>query len=196
MPKSTAEKQGWSVIDGARIAPSPWLDFPKTVISRSPFNKDQAVFFRFAKNDVQKALLLGRRQPILDAWSMIWGKLPPIPNITRLLPKLEACPLTSILSSHACFRGVRRPVGEDDRGFDMVVLISRPRWMIAHQPSMACIGELVPVPDDLVFATYIKLDQPLVGRLGIAIDTTSIRGVITHWQFVEAEVVGDEILPV
>jgi hypothetical protein len=196
MQKSTAERQGWAVIDGAGSAPSPWLDFPQTVIARSPFNKEQPVFFRFAKNDIQKALSLGRRQPILDAWSMIWGKPPPLPNISRLLPRLDACPLSSIQTAHACFRGVKRPVGEDDRGFDVVVMISRPRWMIASQPSLVCVGELVPVPNDVVFATYIKLDQPPVGRLGVAIDTTMIRGVITHWHFIEAEIVGDEILPV
>jgi len=196
MSPAKQHKHGWLIVDGDEQAPSPWLDFPQTVIGRSPFEKNRPTFFRFAKQGVQKALDEGRRQPIFDAWSMVLGKLPPIPNVSRLELRLAACPLVSILEAHACFRGVKRPVGVDDRGFDMVVMITRPKWFVRNHTSMVCMGDLSPVPEDLIFATFVRLDQPNSGRYGINIDTSAIKGVITHWQFIEADNSSGEPLPV
>jgi hypothetical protein len=53
---------------------------------------------------------------------------------------------------------------------------------------MVCLAHLEAVPDDLVFVTYVRLDYSSddehVGRT----NPHSTRGVITHWQFVEADV--------
>jgi hypothetical protein len=40
----------------------------------------------------------------------------------------------------------------------------------------------------LVFATIVRLDQPLRGRYGTAAAAgASTKGVITHWQFIESD---------
>ncbi len=45
-----------------------------------------------------------------------------------------------------------------------------------------------PVPDDLVFVTYVRLDHPEIGRYGTrAAHGLAVKGVISHWQFVEAD---------
>ena len=196
MPPATSLKVGWSIINGDSEKPSPWLDFPRRIISRSPFDRDQAVFFRFNKQDVEKAVRVGRRQIALDAWSLVLGQLPPIPNVQKLAPLLQSRPLSSVRDSYACFRGVRRPVGLDDRGFDFVAFVSKPYWFVASAPSLSCLAELRPVPDDLVFVVFMRLDQPSTGRYGVGVDSSTVSGVITHWQLIESVTVDGEQLPV
>jgi hypothetical protein len=185
-----------TVVEGGAGSSSPWLDFPSTVIGRSPFDRKQAVRYRFARHDIVKALEAGRRQPIFEAWSAVLGNAPPVPNISKWDERLRFCALRSLADAEACFRGLRRPVGEDDYGFDMVAFVSRPRWFFRYVPSLACVAELAQVPDDLVFITHVKLDHPNEGRYGgHRRDLPPVRGVVTHWGFFEAECVS-KCLPI
>jgi hypothetical protein len=88
--------------------------------------------------------------------------------------------LIPLVQAHACFRGIERPLAEDDDGANVVAYVLRPRFFYEYDPNMVSLAQRVPVPRDLVFITYARLlDQ--TGEPGEPV------GVITHWGFVEAD---------
>ena len=183
------------VIEGGMQPAPAWLNLRPQVLARSPFDRSP-VSFRLSKLQLQKLIGVRRTQPIFDAWSMIVGEPPPINNIHRWDDKLQICPLASLADATACFRGLKRPVGEDDRGWDAVAYVVQPSWYFAYKPAMACVAELVRVPADLVFVAYVRLDQPF-GNENPRYSRNHAGGVITHWHFVEGESkTGSGLLPV
>lgn len=126
---------------------------------------------------------------------MVIGRLPPVNNIHKydLLTSRIAC--QSLVSAHAAFRGVNRPVGDDERGLDHVVFVSKPSVHFRFAPSMACVAEPRELPSDVVLATYVKLDFP-EGRPNPARKVTvPVGGIITHWELIEADP-DDRLVPV
>jgi hypothetical protein len=109
--------------------------------------------------------------------------------------KLRIFPLSSLSDASACFRGIRRPAGEDDSGWDRLAYVSHPRWYFRYRAHLACVAELVAVPLDLVFVTYVRLDFPNETENSRASNDVPIPGVVTHWQFVECDA-NDRTLPV
>ena len=161
-------------------APGDWLKFPNFVHAPSPFTKQDLCKLKISHADTRKAALAGRRQPAFDLWSMIVGTPPPVPGIDA---RNDAIPgaLVSIVEAHACFRGIQRPLAEDNDGRDVVVYILRPRFFYEYDPNMVSVALKVPVPRDVVFATYTRLtDSDSVALLGFV-------GTITHWGFVESD---------
>jgi hypothetical protein len=176
------------IIDGGGKPTPKWRNFPKSLVARSPFDREEVAHFRLAQQDIEKAAKHGRRQPILDCWSCVVGLPPPVPNISSVGSALRTVSLLSLRDAHACFRGVKRPVGDDDTGWDMVVYISKPQWFFEFEPSLACIAKLTKAPDDLVFATCVRLDNPRGESYEEGTKKRApARGVITHWEFVEAD---------
>ena len=147
--------------------------------------------YRVAEAEVRKALQKNRRQPVLDLWSMVLGELPPVANVGRHSDYSQLLKQQSLENAHAAFRGVKRPVGDDARGFDHVVFITNPRVHFIYSPDMVCVIKPEEIPDDVVLATYVKLDFP-EGRPNSARSKVTINGIITHWELVES----DEGLPV
>jgi hypothetical protein len=178
------------VIDGGGATPSPWLNFRPTVVGRSPTNRQEPVIFRIALQDVQKALEARRRQPIFDLWSIVIGEPPPVPNVEweGNAPYQEG--LTCLAEAHACFRGIKRPIGEDDDGANVLVYVLRPSFHYVHEAHMVTLAHRRAVPRDVVFVCYVRLDVPFDPG------SQMIKGVLTHWQFVEALGAGAELLPV
>jgi hypothetical protein len=173
------------VIEGGGVRSSKWLAFPATVAARPPYGGDELCFYRIAREDALKAARAARRQPVFDLWSVVLGEPPRVPGVSRLGKE----GLTCLSQAHACFSGVRRPIGEDDDGTGFLAYVTKPRQFYVYQPSMACVATLSEVPSDLVFVTYVKLDVPC------APGPPRIKGVITHWQFVESDG-RDGMLPV
>ena len=175
----------FQVIEGGATAASPWLDLPTRVAARSPFDRDVPIDLRFSKERLSKLDQVGRRQPVLDAWALVHGRLPPIPNSSKLADQLLGRELIGVRRAHACFRGTMRPVGDDDHGFDMIAYVTKPAVFVRYEPSMVCVGQIATVPADLLFATYVRLDRDKGamrrGRL------QAVSGVVTHWQFLEAD---------
>jgi hypothetical protein len=187
MPSVRAEGR-FAVVEGGAQRPPPWQDFPQTVVGRSPFDRDEVAYYRLSKSALAKMDVAKRRQPIFDAWTCVLGKVPPVNNSSSLEKHSASRRLLSVSDAHACFRGVRRAVGNDDRGFDVVAFVSRPQWGVCYTPSMSCTVSWFPIPDDLVFVAYVRLDHPALGRYGTrAASGIAVRGVISHWQFVESE---------
>lgn len=179
----------FQIIEGRGTPPPSWRDVPSTVLARSTHSRDLASFYRVAQADVQKALAVNRRQPLLDLWSCVIGEVPPFPNaLSRWGKNLSKRTLISMADATACFRGLKRPMGGDDRGFDCYAFVSKPTHRFVYEPDMACSIKLVDVPCDLVHIAYLRCDFP-AGRPTNGNDhqNTASVGVITHWHFVEAD---------
>lgn len=177
----------FKIITGGKGKPSPWLCPPLTVVGKAPFDRSEILAYRVSSGDLQKHLSQGRRQPILDLWCHVHGELPPIAGVSRYNSLLAAHP-TGLHTAHACFRGLMRPAGEDDRGLDFAAFVTKPKIGFRYQPSMNCLIQPFNIPDDLVFVIYARLDFPE----GRAYQRTNgkrpvTNGVVTHWQLVECD---------
>lgn len=164
------------VVQGDWIVAPDLLNLPQTIRARSPEARNRACRLRVNREDVTKAAAMRRREPAYEFWSILHGKPPPVPH-------REEKPddgLITLFDAHACFQGVRRPIAEDGDGARFVAYVLKPRYFFAYDPRpplMMTIKEAV--PEDLVFVAYLRLDEPA--------DTDVIKGVLTHWHFVEAD---------
>lgn len=184
------------LIQGGGFSPPSWRDIPSTVLARSIANRELVAFYRVAQDDVQKALAVNRRQPLLDLWSAVVGEIPPFPNAkSKWGAQAKRLPLVAMADAHACFRGLKRPMGNDDRGFDCYAFVSKPTHRFAYEPSLSCCLKLIDVPADLVHITYVRCDQPLRRSRASENGSAASVGVVTHWHFVEADP-ADALLPI
>ncbi|MEC5324760.1 hypothetical protein [Aurantimonas sp. A3-2-R12] len=195
-------KYRYQVIDGGGLEPpsegSKWQTLPQIVPGRSPFDKATLVGYRLGQISIKKALESGRRQPLFDAMCMIVGQPPGVPNISRWTRDDIYRPLTPFAKAHACFRGLKRPIGEDDRGFDTFAFITKPEWTFEAVTNMVCVAEPYRIPPDLVFVTYVRLDQPARAELyekTRQFREFPVKGMITHWGLVECDPT-DPLLPI
>lgn len=196
MTASLVQRPKLVLIEGGGQRPAEWQNLPSTVIGRSPYAYEQPVRYRFAQHDLRKDLQNNKLQPFFSAWSLIFGRLPPIPNVSKLSQQLQARPLTSLQNAHACFRGLKRPLADDNRGFDIFAFVTKPQFYAAHSPGMVCQALLEAVPDDLVFVTYVRIDHHAESRKAIRRDmATRLTGIVTHWGFVES-CPADTMLPI
>ena len=175
---SAAAKLG--IPSNIRTVHGEWLRFPEIVHAPSPFNRVELCTLKISRNDTLKAARAGRRQPAFDLWGIVLGNPPPVPGVDAR-NDLQPGALTSIAEAHACFRGIERPLAEDDDGSNVIAYILRPRFFYEYDPNMVSVALKVPVPRGVVFAVYVRL-----------IDTNKVVasgpiGVITHWGFVEAD---------
>lgn len=184
---SPAQRPTLVLIEGGGRPLAGWQDLPSTVIGRSPYAYEQPVRYRFAQHDLRKDMQQNKLQPFFSAWSLIFGRLPPIPNVSRLSKQLQTRSLTSLQNAHACFRGLKRPLADDNRGFDIFAFVTKPLFYAAHSPGMVCQASLAPVPDDLVFVTYVRIDHHADSRKLVRSEAAvRLTGIITHWGFVES----------
>ncbi|MCK0208790.1 hypothetical protein MWN33_12195 [Starkeya koreensis] len=187
-PMESMPTKRFSVIDGGASPPSEWLDFRSLVLARWALAPDQSVFYRFSKRDIEKSLAARRRQPILDAWSMIFGETPPVPNISRWTGEFSGKRLVTLRDATACFRGLKRPMADDDTGFNVVAYVSKPALYFRATHDMVCVAKPQPFPADLVFVTYVRLDHPVKSDIGLCgFGEGATKGVVTHWEVVEAD---------
>jgi hypothetical protein len=156
-----------------------WLQFPLTIPARSPFDRDRLCRLKLSTNDVRKAARAGRRQLAFELWSGVIGSPPPVPGVQRR-NNPDPNDLSSLVEAHACFRGIERPLAEDDDGANVIAYVLRPRFFYEYDPNMVSLALRVPVPRDLVFITYARLLE-LDGKADEPV------GVVTHWGFVEAD---------
>ena len=185
----------FQVISGGGASPPHWRDVPSTVLARSVQHRELAAFYRVAQSDVHKALALNKRQPLLDLWSCVIGEVPPFPNANARWGSLVGKgTLTSMADATACFRGLKRPLSDDDRAFDCYAFVSKPKKRFIYEPSTVCSVKLVDVPDDLVHIAYVRCDYPAGRpRRGDDQQDSSSVGVVTHWHFVEADPTNPEL---
>lgn len=169
-------KEPFRLIQGDWVASPDWLTLPQTIRARSPDDRARHCRVRVNQEDVTKAAVHRRRQPAYDFWSILNGKAPPVPH---RLGDADAG-LTTLFDAHALFKGVRRPIAEDPDGDNFLAYVLKPKWFFVYEPKPPlCMTFKDAVADDLVFVAYVRLDAPA--------DTNLIKGVLTHWHFVEAD---------
>jgi hypothetical protein len=69
------------VIQGTAGRGTVWLDFPATIVARSPLERSQTCRLRVSREDATKAARAHRLQPIWEFWSIVIGEPPPVPNV-------------------------------------------------------------------------------------------------------------------
>jgi len=156
-----------------------WLDFPATVQAPSP--EDRAVLCDFVLGSADAATMarIGRRQLTFEMWSMILGVEPPVIGCARRNWKTQG-ELTRLAEAHALFKGIERPLADDDDGSDVLAYVLNPKFMYENSPDMVSVALKVAVPQDVVFVVYARLNKASGGPNGA-------RGTVTHWHFVEAD---------
>jgi hypothetical protein len=169
-----ADKPTLNVVQGSWVSSPDWLNFPAALAARSPFNEADHCAFRVGRDDQFKRADHRRRQPAFNFWSVLAGKVPPVPRLVG-----SSDELMSLVDAHACFVGLKRPLAEDRGGDNVIAYILKPRVFYAYDVAAAGLAERKRVPHDLLFVAYVRLDEPF------ALKATS--GVLTHWQFVEAD---------
>ncbi len=157
-----------------------WLRFPENVLAPDPGDRTKLCKFLISARDVRKAARAGRRQPAFELWSIVLGVPPPVPGVERR-NNHQASDLTSLQHAHACFKGIKRPLAEDNEGENVLAYVTRPHFFYQYEPNMVSVASKVPVPRDVVFVTYVRLG---LSRKGAIVET---KGTVTHWGFVEAD---------
>jgi hypothetical protein len=156
-----------------------WLDFPQTLKAMSPLDRAKELSFRLHKGDLMKAAIAGRRSPAFEAWSILLGSPPPVPNIEQWNSRADSG-LSILADAHACFQGIERPCAEDDEGRNILAYIIRPSFFYRYTASMKCVAVRRPVPEGRLYVAHVRLDHPEDFEGGLP------RGVFTHGGFVEA----------
>src|SRR5690606_12714434 len=105
----------------------------------------------------------------------------PVPNIGVYGEPPVSGELSRLADAHACFKGIKRPIAEDNDGDNMVAYVLAPTVFYAYEPSMACVAKKRWVPEGFVFVVYVRLDEPC------ETSPSEVKGVVTHWQFVECD---------
>lgn len=130
---------------------------------------------------------MGRKQPLLDLWSGVVGEVPPFAGAERY-ERDFAKAAVALDGAHACFRGVKRPVGNDDNGFDVFAFVTKPTKMFTFEPSLGCSIKLRSVPNDVLLVSYARIDyangRPYQAQ---AATPPEVAGVVFKWEFVEAD---------
>lgn len=175
----------FTLINGGGQKPSAWLDIPQTILGLSAESKTSQCGFRISTEGLRKALNVGNRQPLLDLWSLVMGEIPPV-NAARMKWHGSLSAPQSFSSAAACFRGMKRPVGNDDTGFDTYAYVTHPKVTFKYAPSMSCLIQPVTIPEDIVCVTYVRFDHP-VRRPVRGGERVLSGGVITGWELVEAD---------
>lgn len=191
--RTSVDKPALTVINGGGRKPSAWIDLPPVIVCASPSNRSEIKAYRLSGLNARKALEHGNRQPLLDIWSLMLGRIPPVNNaLTKWGTEDVLSGLKPLSGAHACFRGIKRPMGDDDQGFDVLAYITKPRVMFKYEPNLSCSIKPVCIADDLVCVTYVRIDYPDIVRRPQSLGVS--KGVITHCEIVEAD--GTGYLPI
>ena len=131
---------------------------------------------------------VARRQLTFELWSVVLGLPPPVPGCGHRNQNVTGS-LSGLKDAHALFRGIKRPLAEDDNGTNVLAYVVKPKFMYEYDSgSMVSVALKVAVPQDVVFVVYVRLDNPEAAL-------ASLTGTVTHWGFVEADG-SDPTLPV
>jgi hypothetical protein len=161
------------------------------VLGRSPFDPNRHCQFRVAKDDAIRAGGVYRRNSIFQIWSIVFGQPPPVPNVNVWARNAPAdVGLVSLVQAHACFRGINRALAEDDSGDNVVAYILKPKLFYEYEANLVCVAVKNEVPQDVVYAAYVRLDLPF------AENGSPVKGVFTHGGFVEADPATEYHLPI
>jgi hypothetical protein len=167
--------------------PGAWLAFPTTIQAPSPEDRAVLCDLNLGFADAVTMARIGRRQLTLEMWSIILGVEPPVIGCAHRNKKTKG-ELTKLADAHALFKGIKRPLADDDNGSEVMAYVLKPNFMYENNADMVSVALKVVVPQDVVFVVYARLSNGGDGPNGA-------RGTVTHWHFVEADPVSP-MLPV
>lgn len=160
---------------------APWLQFPEQVEACSPCNRNKTVYWRIDPTAAHADYRINIKQTAFDLWSQIIGIAPPVPGVREQMAKHGVKRLVSLCDAHACYLGVNRPVGEDDKGANVLAFVCKPKCCFAYEPTMSGVAKVQILPPDVVFVIYVRLDAEYLEN------AESYAGVVTHWSIVESD---------
>jgi hypothetical protein len=142
------------------IGPKPgaWLEFPAVVQAPSPEDRAVLCDFVLGRADVVTMDRIGRRQLSFEMWSIVLGLEPPIIGCAHRNRKIEG-ELTKLAEAHALFKGIERPLADDDDGSEVMAYVLKPKFMYENNPAMVNVALKVAVPQDVVFVVYARLSN-------------------------------------
>jgi hypothetical protein len=88
--------------------------------------------------------------------------------------------LITLVEAHACFRGIRRALAEDDNGENVAAYILQPRFFYEYRANLASTAVKLTVPAGLLYVVYARLDMPW------DVQNATVE-VVTHGGFVEPD---------
>lgn len=165
-----------------------WLELP-LVEAPSPDDKEKLITLQISDEFIGKNALARKRTPIFQLWAHVVGELPPINNIAYL-SKFQVRPqICSLKESVACFRGVQRPLDNEDDGQSVLTYILNPLVSIAYEGHMVCVAKAVKVPALTAATVQVRPVE------GLQIDGKNVSGTVTRFEFVTGENAGNVVLP-
>jgi hypothetical protein len=154
-----------------------WLAFP-TVTAPNPKRGEPKLTFVVSETFIQRNASNNRNTPILQLWTHVIGRLPPINNISKVEGSSVTPTLTTLHDAVACFSGINRPHDDEENGHSVLVYILNPKVSIQYEPSMTCQARSVVVPPKSVLTVQVRPTYS-----GQATEQ-GVNGIVTRLEFV------------
>jgi ISXO2-like transposase domain len=148
----------------------------------SPLNNTETVKLSIAESTIDKLVQARRRSALFEAWAHLVGEMPPVNNseLVRRTEHSEAF-IATLSDAKSCFKGVKRPYGEDDDGSCVYVYVIPTEYTVRWQSDMRTVAGVFPVPVGTVFTVHVSQSLTLQG------ENDGIWGMITKWEFINAD---------
>lgn len=154
---------------------------PPTISIRSPDGEGEIVI---AISDVTVGELAKaqRRVPLFQMWTHLIGEMPPINNAMHY-PQTQYpnAKLLALPDAHACFKGVKRPLNQEDNGDDVYIYVISTPQTVVWKSDMACMVAIVDSPPNTLFTVHVR---PVAA---LQYDMPGVWGAATKWEFVNAD---------
>lgn len=154
---------------------------PPIVIARAP-NGENDVQLIVSKTTIAEFAKAHRRTPLFEAWVHLVGEMPPVNNAYHYPQTIfPNAVIRSLKDAHACFKGVKRPLNQEDDGEEVCVYVIATPQTVRWKSDMACVAAIVDCPTNAVFTVHVRSAASL--QMGVS----DVWGAITKWEFVNAD---------
>jgi hypothetical protein len=165
-----------------------WLSFP-LVVAPSADDRTKTVCYSISNEFIEGLDSINRRTPILQLWTHVVGKPPPVNLISRVFQGASVPTLQTLGDAVACFQGVKRPHVAEEDGDSVLIYVLNPLVTIVWEAGMACIAKAMRVPKNTVLTVQVCTNGALLAG------SEGIHGVVTRLEYISSS--GDEpTLPV
>lgn len=162
------------------VPPNSWRNPPSIVARGNP--KDGEILLLKVSRDITDVLRPGvLKTPLFMVWVHLLGLKPPMRQAGSIdLHDLVPSYSTLQNDATACFRGIKRPCGDDDNGATVCIFVMRPYVSVRYVPSMASLVDMYEVPNDMCLTVHAVM-RPPSGRGGV-------NGIITRLEYVRCDI--------
>lgn len=150
-----------------------WLEFEETE-APNPDKGKAPLKVALSKEFINTNFELRKLTPLFQAWCHLFGKMPPINNISKVENSETPPSLLTLGDATACFGGINRPHDNEENGDSVLVYVLEPTISIEYSASMVCLAQPVPVPENTVFTVLVRQNHPLQNEYG------DVNGIVTR----------------